>query len=727
MKQTALYLTIVFFVLMSYTPIAFVQETKFSNPILAGFYPDPSICRAGDDYYLVNSTFAYFPGVPVFHSTDLVNWRQIGNVLTRHSQINLDELGVSQGIYAPAIKYNKGTFYLITTLVGRGGNFVVTAKNPAGPWSDPYWLPQLDGIDPSLFFDDNGKAYVVYNSVPPDNTELYSGHRTIRMFDFYTKKNRATGKELILVNGGADISKQPIWIEGPHIYKKDGYYYLIAAEGGTSYNHSEVVFRSKSVKGPYSSYNKNPILTQRHLDPNRKYAITSTGHADIVETQKGEWWSVFLGCRPYEPYSLDYYNTGRETFMAPVKWIDGWPVINPAFEEVQYSYKAPDLPLNNLSEYPLNGNFSFTDYFDSKTLPFYWMFLRNPRTIWYSLSDNPSFLTVRLRPETCSEPVNPSMIVRRQQHAFCNASARMDFTPVSENEFAGIIAFQNDKRYYTIGKTIENEKPVIKVIQSLDAPERGKARMVMNPVKTVCDTALYKSERYGRDMQYSLPAEKGKEYRLTLKFAELYHERPGARMMNVTVNANLFLENFDINKIAGGAYIAVDTSLIIVSRDTVISIGFSTVTDNASICGIELKSADSEVLLNCGGDSFTGQNGKEYERDETYFSKISIEGLTETVATKKLTDRENKMSVFLKIEAKGDVYHFYYTFEEDNWDLLTSADGRYLSTASAGGFVGTMLGVYATSNGKSSANSAAYEWFTYSGNDAVFNEVPRED
>jgi xylan 1,4-beta-xylosidase len=308
---------------------------SFTNPILAGFYPDPSICRAGNDYYIVNSSFAYYPGLPIFHSTDLVNWQQIGAALNRPEQLNLDSAGVSRGLFAPAITYHKGTFYIVCTLVDKGGNFVITSTNPKGPWSNLVWLPEVDGIDPSIFFDEDDKAYIVYNSIPPDNISLHGGHRTIRMNTFDAKKLKVTSDNKIIINGGTDMSKKPVWIEGPHLFKKDGWYYLMCAEGGTDYEHSEVVFKSKTIDGPFIPYDKNPILTQRHLDKNRKNPVTNTGHADLVETPGGKWWAVFLGCRPYENNT---FNTGRETFMAPVEWKEGWPIINPNFAEVQYTY-----------------------------------------------------------------------------------------------------------------------------------------------------------------------------------------------------------------------------------------------------------------------------------------------------------------------------------------------------------------------------------------------------
>ncbi|HOG76062.1 MAG TPA: glycoside hydrolase family 43 protein, partial [Candidatus Marinimicrobia bacterium] len=471
MKKVMITMTLIVASFISADAFSADQKAFYYNPILAGFYPDPSICRVGDDYYLVNSTFAYFPGIPVFHSRDLVNWKLIGHVMDRVEQMNLEGLGVSEGIFAPAIRFHDGLFYITCTLVGAGGNYVVTAQNPAGPWSNPVWLPQIDGIDPSLFFDQDGKAYIVYNSVAPNNRPLYEGHRTIRMYQFDYEKLKVISPEIILVNGGTDISKKPIWIEGPHIFRKDNFYYLICAEGGTSWEHSEVVFRSEQVTGPYVPYAKNPILTQRHLDPNRPHPITCTGHADLVMTPAGDWWAVFLGCRPYLPEYEGFFNTGRETFMAPVKWIDGWPVIDPDHAEIQYSYPLPiilEKPIK--ADIPYSGNFRIRDDFDSETLDLYWVFLRTPHTKWYSLSDRRGSLAIQLRPETCSGKSNPSFIGRRQQHLRGSASTAMDFVPVSEFEKAGLLVFQNEKHYYFLGKSIEKGEPVVQLYKTDTLP-----------------------------------------------------------------------------------------------------------------------------------------------------------------------------------------------------------------------------------------------------------------
>jgi xylan 1,4-beta-xylosidase len=298
---------------------------QYFNPILAGFYPDPSVCRKGDTYYLVNSSFSFFPGVPIFTSKDLVNWKQLGNVLDRESQLPLTHQRVSGGIYAPDITYNKNnqTFYMITTNVG-AGNFFVKTKYPAKGWSEPIYLHKINGIDPSMFFDQDGKGYIVHNA-PVMGKADYEGQRAIRIFRFDVKGDSIIGEPTEIVRGGTHVTEKPIWIEGPHLFRVGKFYYLMCAEGGTGSMHSEVIFRAKNPMGPWEEFSGNPILTQRSgLDPAREDIVTSTGHADLVQAPRGDWWAVFLGCRPYED---DFYNTGRDTYLLPVTWKDGWPTI----------------------------------------------------------------------------------------------------------------------------------------------------------------------------------------------------------------------------------------------------------------------------------------------------------------------------------------------------------------------------------------------------------------
>lgn len=440
--------------------IASAQTTTFVNPILSGFYPDPSIVQVGKDYYLVNSTFSYFPGLPIFHSKDLKNWKQIGSAINRTSQMDFVGDRMTRGLFAPGISYHKGLFYITCTDIDHQGNFVVTAKDPAGPWSNPTWLPQVKGIDPSIFFDDD-KAYIVYNSDAPDNKPTYSGHRTIRMYEINPIDLKVMGEEKILVNGGVDISKKPVWIEGPHILKREGWYYLYAAEGGTSVNHSQVVFRSRSVWGPYTPYENNPILTQRHLPEDRLHPITSTGHAQFVEGPDGNTYAVFLACRPYEG---NYYNTGRETFIAPVEWKDGWPIINPNNQEVKYAYTANFKEVQQKSALPQAGNFSYTLSFE-KELDASLLFMRSVDSSSFSLSKTKG-LTLQLKPETCMDAGVPSFVGKRQQHQFCSTSTELDFIPSADNEKAGLTIFQNEKHFYYLCKSLENAMPVLQLFKS---------------------------------------------------------------------------------------------------------------------------------------------------------------------------------------------------------------------------------------------------------------------
>lgn len=438
------------------------QNTTFTNPILKGFYPDPSIVSVAADYYLINSTFSYFPGIPVMHSKDLKNWKQIGNVIDRPSQLDFMGERMTRGLFAPAINYYKGVFYVTCTDIDHDGNFVVTATNPAGPWSNPVKIPQVRGIDPSLYFDSaTDKSYIIYNSDAPDNKPLYSGHRTIRMYEFDYKNLKVTGDEKILVNGGVDISTKPVWIEGPHIIQKFGWYYLYAAEGGTSVNHSQVVLRSKDVWGPYVPYEKNPILTQRDLPEDRPDPITSAGHADLVEGPNGQWYAVFLAVRPYDG---DYYNTGRETFLAPVTWKDEWPIINPNDKLIPYTFTENIKEVKQKGALPQSGNFDYTLTFD-KTLDPSLLFLRTKDETSFSLSKQKG-LSLKLKPETIMEKGNPSFIGKRQQHLYSTTDVSLTFDPKSENEKAGLVIFQDEKHFYYLCRSKVGTQHMIQLYKS---------------------------------------------------------------------------------------------------------------------------------------------------------------------------------------------------------------------------------------------------------------------
>ena len=432
---------------------------QYLNPILSGFYPDPALKRVGNDYYLIGSTFAYFPGIPIFRSKDLVNWTQIGNVIHRPEQLKFDSLGMSRGVFAPTINFHDGTFYVLNTCVDCGGNYLVTATNPAGPWSNPTWIPEVGGIDPSIFFDDDGKTYVINNDEPTGGS-TYQGHRAIWIREFDVAAKKVKGQATQIINAGVDITQKPIWIEGPHIYKINGKYYLSCAEGGTAVDHRQVVFRADNVLGPYvpAPASVNPILTQRHLPPTRPFPITSAGHADFLQTQNGEWWGIFLATRPYDD---DYYNTGRETFLLPLEWKDGWPSFIGGREPVPYAVKKPNLPAQPALAIPTHGNFSVREEFDGRTLAPYWMMLRTPREQWWTLGGGA--LSMRARPDDIAGKGQPSFVGRRQQHLKASFTTAMTFTPARAGDRAGLVAFQSENFFYALTVTLADGKPVVQV------------------------------------------------------------------------------------------------------------------------------------------------------------------------------------------------------------------------------------------------------------------------
>ncbi len=431
----------------------------YRNPILAGFYPDPAICRVGEDYYLINSTFSYFPGIPIFHSRDLVNWTQIGNVIDRPSQLDFTGKRTTRSLFAPTIKHHDGVFYVVCTHVDGGGNFLVTATDPAGPWSDPQWL-DFDGIDPSLFFDDDGRAWMVNNGNPPDNSPLYQGHRAIWIQEFDVATRKLVGPRSIIVNGGVDLSAQPVWIEGPHLFKKDGWYYLCCAEGGTSVNHSQVILRSEAPTGPFVPWADNPILTQRDLDGNAPQAVTATGHANLVDGPDGRWWSVFLACRPFQD---GYQATGRETFLLPVEWTaDGWPRILPHGERVPYTVASPTGASVGAAPVPLTGNFTWRDEFDSGAdrLAPLWLMLRTPKAPWWSLATKPGTLSLVPQEASLDGLANPAFLARRVQHAKFDATVELT-VPVAGDVSAGLALYQSETQHYFYGVRRSAEGPTL--------------------------------------------------------------------------------------------------------------------------------------------------------------------------------------------------------------------------------------------------------------------------
>ncbi len=434
-----------------------LQAGEFYSPILQGCYPDPSITRRGDDYYLVNSSFAFFPGVPIFHSKDLVNWKQIGHVLERPSQLKVGDIRWSGGVYAPDIMYNphNDMFYMITTHIGGGlGNIVVKTKDTFGGWGDPIRL-KFAGIDPALFFDDDGRAYVVHNDAPDEGKELYSGHRVIKIWDYDLENDQVIpGTDKIIVDGGVDISQKPIWIEGPHIYKKNGRYYLMCAEGGTGGQHSEVIFVADHPRGPYTPAPKNPILSQRHLPKDRANKVDWAGHADLVEGPDGQYYGVFLAVRPNEKGRV---NTGRETFILPVDWSGEFPVFEGGMEPLFPKINMPAGIRNHTGKkgFLPNGNFKFSDKLKNSDLDMRWIGVRGPREAFAEVGKKG--LGIKPFDANIKELKPTSTLFFRQQHQAFSASVRMDYLPNSETDLAGIACVQNENFNYVFGLTKKDD------------------------------------------------------------------------------------------------------------------------------------------------------------------------------------------------------------------------------------------------------------------------------
>jgi xylan 1,4-beta-xylosidase len=402
--------------------------TSYRNPVLPGVHPDPSVVRVGEWFYLVNSSFEMFPGVPIHRSRDLVHWQPLGYVLTRDSQLPLGTAQPSGGIFAPTIRHHAGTFYMITTNVSHGGTFFVTANDPAGPWSEPIWITGPGGIDPSLFFDDDGKVYLTSTGSAPG---IYQAQ-----IDVASGKQLTPPRVVWKGTGGR-------YPEGPHLYKIAGRYYLMISEGGTEYGHMVTMARASSPWGPFEPCPRNPILT--HRDTPMSQPIQGTGHADLVEDGEGNWWMVFLGFRPQSGYY--WHNLGRETFLAPVRWdAQGWPVVNDG-QPIALDMRVRGLPAQPTPSAPVR------DDFDNPALGPAWNFLRNPVRASYSTTARRGWLTLHGTAVSLEQAdgISPTFIGRRQEHLRARIAARIDFVPAREGEEAGLVLYRAPQQRYELG------------------------------------------------------------------------------------------------------------------------------------------------------------------------------------------------------------------------------------------------------------------------------------
>lgn len=452
-KMTRLNL-IAFLIVLSNFSVAQTAPQNFKNPILPGFNPDPSICRVGEDYYMVTSSFVWFPGIPIYHSKDLVNWQLIGHGITDTAQVNFTELKDKNGIWAVTIRHHDGLFYLITTCSGCGGNFYITSTDPRGKWSKPVWIKDAPGIDPSLFWDDDGKCY--YQGNTWDFKKQWASQCAVWTQELDLKQNKLVGERRILSYGYANNAG---YAESPHIYKIDGKYLLLNAEGGTDAYHAVAAHHSNSVLGPFTSDKVNPVLSHRQLG--KDYPIKAVGHADLVQTQNGEWWAVALGMRLVNgevPLS-------RETFLCKVNFENGTPIFNPGYGKVLLEQQRPDLPWTPFAAEEKRDEFS------SGKLAMKWHFVRTPKEVYHNIVGGK--LSIKLLPAVVDSLVSPAMIIQRiKDHQF-SASTKLTFQTIKSNEQAGLIVYRNNESYYLLMK----ESATIVLIKKYNGTREIIARM----------------------------------------------------------------------------------------------------------------------------------------------------------------------------------------------------------------------------------------------------------
>ena len=401
-----------------------MKTVVYHNPVHRGFFPDPSVVRVGEDYYMVNSTFQYFPAIAISHSTDLVHWEVIGHAITDPEELDLSDIKDSHGIWAPDIEYENGRFIIMATLRLNGDGkrdnnvlrrqLMVWSEKPEGPYSKPVWL-EVDNIDPSLFVDADGKHYMV----------IAPGITLVPLSDDCTK---VTGDPVQVWPGTGERCP-----EGPHLLRKGDYYYAILAEGGTGYGHGINIARSKNLMGPYEPSPYNPVL--RQFDENAP--LQRCGHGKLIEDQKGNWWVFYLCGRPNQGR---YTTIGRETALDAVTWLeDGWFVINdrkgPSLEAV-----APDLPPMEIEPWT-------RDDFDKETLNLNWEFVRKPARGNYSLTERKGWFRIWTQDGTLSEIRAKNTLLRREEELCYRAETKLEFSPSKDGEQAGLTCYYSTATY----------------------------------------------------------------------------------------------------------------------------------------------------------------------------------------------------------------------------------------------------------------------------------------
>ncbi len=403
---------------------------RYKNPIIRGFNPDPSVCRADSGYYLVTSTFEYFPGIPIYHSTDLINWTHTANAVTRAEQLPLAKAEASGGIWAPTIRFNNGMFYITATFSGIG-NFIIYTDDPRGEWSDAVWT-DMDGIDPSMLFD-GGKMYYCANDCGSRACLHKTEGISLAEMDPMTGKVNGAVRRIWDGTGGG-------WLEAPHIYHIDGMYYLLAAEGGTGVNHTSVLARSRNVWGPYEECPFNPILTSRN-DTTKQ--VSCAGHADMVEGPDGSMYMVHLASRPYVNGGT---TLGRETFLTPVKHVNGW-----------FAAEHKKALIDNISDINTGQRIQhvFCCRFETEGWEPQWLFPRG-RSDKYIERGNGALILRPSAAKLTDDMGLPSLAAVRQPDFECEAEIELDFSPLEDGCEAGLAVYLSPRNIYKIAKRREN-------------------------------------------------------------------------------------------------------------------------------------------------------------------------------------------------------------------------------------------------------------------------------
>lgn len=451
------------------------MATRIINPVLPGFYPDPSMCSVDGFYYIVNSSFSYFPGLPVFRSKDLVRWEQICNIIDRSEQLDFSGQGVSRGLFAPTIRHYNGKFYCICTQVDKLGNFLVTADKAEGPWSNPIPIPGAEGIDPSLFFDDDGTCWYTGTRPVPEGPK-YNGNWEIWIQRLNPNTGELYGEAKGIWRGAL---KNCVWPEGPHIYKFFGKYYLIHAEGGTGPDHAVCVARCDTIDGEWVGKPANPILTHRHLGSTAK--VQYIGHADIICTTDNKWWMCCLGTRPYGE-NKRYSNMGRETFLVPVRWEDDWPVVSWETGLVENAYSLGGHVVQRSNEDADAVQFPGVDDFNSPELDKYWLSLRHRNSAYINTTENSGSL--RIYGGDCfTEMGEVSLVARRQTGFSYEASTAIDCHFVHDNDAAGLVCFQNEKFNYRLQLVLRGKVFVLQLVKTAGDKDEILAEETMSGSK----------------------------------------------------------------------------------------------------------------------------------------------------------------------------------------------------------------------------------------------------